>query len=188
VNIETAHLPVTLLRLILVVLGFLGTPGSVRGIAETCGDQRDVIIREYSDLRLDFVPGCVSFTKSVPRGEITFRQLNSGDYDRAIIHADLLSGLHCIRKVEKMTLKITSGYRNPKHNVSVYMNLAQSSKLTLNSWHTRGDAADLGAGAPTWESLASFGHQCKACVEPLRLSTANHVHVDWRSAPCPSNW
>lgn len=169
----------------LVVVHFLTPPleqpVARAATASPCNDDRDTLITEYSDYRVNLRPACADFTRDAHSAHFTFNELNGGDYPWAILRGDLLSGLEAIRERNgNVPLTINSGYRNPRHNAGIRGAARQSQ-------HMYGTAADLASTVTTWQILHDHAKACNACVEPLDVSGPGHVHVDWRGR-CPSRW
>lgn len=148
---------------------------------DTCNDERDTIVKEYTDLGVDFQPTCGDFTQDAHSANFSFAELNSGDFSWAILRATLLTGIEKTRSNNgDSALTVNSGYRNPKHNATI-------PGSAPNSRHVHGDAVDFQSSADTWDSLRKAGKDAGACSEPQDLSGTGHVHLDWRGT-CPAGW
>lgn len=166
----------------------------------SCGDERDQIIAEYRKYKVvsvdgdPFVPDCGDFTKSAHSQLFSFKQLNTGDYSWALIRGPLVSpagspGLDEWAKQIGRDVTITSAYRNPKRNFSIYKKHGEKKKFTHGSRHMLGDGVDIlnrdhtleeykkllkaamAAGADWWEDAEGKKGPCKLQC----------FHADWRN-------
>jgi peptidase M15-like protein len=154
----------------------------------TCGDDRDEIIKEYVDYKVNMTPACTDFTQSAHTQYYSFDDLNTGDYDWAILAPPLIVpqsagyGLDAWAFfIGVQTLHhVNSGYRNPAHNKEV--------GGAKNSRHMYGDATDLQnvtRSKKEYNALAAAAHAANAdYIEPLTGPCKKGcVHADWRKHP-----
>lgn len=146
---------------------------------QTCGDERDAIIGEYSNRA--FKPMCSSFTTSLPASSsFTFSQWKSTahtNHSHAVLRPVIVMNAESVMAwADLSTWWLVSGYRCP---------LAQSAvSSALNGRHIYGDAVDidtpgLDESAELWDHIKGFADQAGACVEP-RSMASNHIHMDYR--------
>jgi hypothetical protein len=99
-------------------------------------DEVDRARDEYVKGNRPIPPGS-AFTASKASPNFTFAELNSGEYNWAVISDRLLQGLEAVRTlVGGKPLSIGSAYRNPRRNDSLPNSVP-------NSRHQYGDAADV---------------------------------------------
>jgi hypothetical protein len=156
-----------------------------RAAVSGCGDERDTIIKEYTDNGVAWTPGCADFSQNAHSDHFTFDEFNvSGDYSWAIVEASLTIpdsssyGLERWRKEYGASRIINSAYRNPKHN-----NQVGGAK---DSRHMYGDATDLRNESRTedeWSNMQAAATRAKAdYIEPRNgPCDIGCVHADWRS-------
>jgi hypothetical protein len=137
-------------------------------------------LRDEYAVRARPVPFPSEFTATAHTAHFSFRQLNTGDYNWAILRNVLLANLEVI--YEKMTAS-----NLPVQLNSVYRNPARADGL---SRHQYGDAVDLqvfdnnhdGNLGDDWKQLAALVQQTRpSYLEPMAQSGAGHVHLDWRN-------
>jgi hypothetical protein len=152
-------------------------------VAVQC-DERRYIIKEYVVYKVNYVPLCAHFTKTVSSPNFAFAVLNTGDYGWAIIKGSLLNGLEATLANYGLPMTLNSAYRNPDRNARI------TPKGAAQSRHMYGDAADIASNSSNWATLRAAGKAAGACAEPLSISGFGHVHVDWRptGGVCPLNW
>ncbi|MFZ2412146.1 MAG: D-Ala-D-Ala carboxypeptidase family metallohydrolase [Candidatus Methanoperedens sp.] len=154
-----------------------------RYTGNSCGDERDNIIKEYQDYHIAFIPVCDNFTQSASSANYSFRKLNTGKFLWALVRRPLVVPAWEGNGLDEWILyigeihKINSAYRNPAHNANV--GGAKSSR------HLFGDAADLKNVTRTEEEhdfLARMAAYADAdFVEDLKGPCGKGcVHADWR--------
>ena len=141
-------------------------------------DDIDKLRQEYVDYNVT-VPKRKEFT-SVRKVTVSNRTglLNYGNYNFAIITSKLTMGITGLKRTLGSKFIITSGYRNPKKQVTQL-------RKSATSRHCYGDAVDIGTYPKSdkeWKKIAKL--VCNSTpkpswVEPMYRSTNNHVHVDW---------
>lgn len=154
-----------------------------------CGDVRDTMIQEYLNYHVALTPVCISFTQSVFSfvTHFTFGEMNSGDYNWAILTLPLQDGIENTRTdYGNQSLTVNSGYRNPAHQCAI--DAGAGRRCTINSSHVMGAAVDFASNSGTWAGIAAAGKAATACTEPEVQSGSGHVHLDWRRSPCPYGW
>ncbi|MGE0129646.1 MAG: D-Ala-D-Ala carboxypeptidase family metallohydrolase [Blastocatellales bacterium] len=155
-------------------------PTASYAVEQLCNDTRDTIRIEYQTYNVAFLPVCEDFTQDAHSAHFAFNELNSGDYNWAIIRNVLLTGLENTRtNYFDLPLIINSGYRNPARN--------SVAGGAINSRHVYGDAADIASNQSDWQGKSTAARLAGACIEPVEQSGFGHVHADWRG-PCPAGW
>jgi peptidase M15-like protein len=157
--------------------------GGTKSASGVCSDERDRIIKEYVTDKIPLVPQCSDFTRDAHSEHFSFKELNGGDFNWAILRPSLLKGIEETRANFGESLTVNSGYRNPFHNDTL-----RSQGSWPDSPHVHGNAADFQSSEGSWEKLKTAGKQAGACTEPESMSGSGHVHVDWRGGQCPVNW
>ena len=112
------------------------------GATYTTQDQRDQIRQEYIDVERNGqhasrVPNRSEFSNGGGSPHYSFNDLNSGDYTWAIVTQGLYNGLEATGAILRNYEDLSSGYRNPIHNVNT------NPPGAINSWHIHGRAADI---------------------------------------------
>jgi hypothetical protein len=149
-----------------------------------CGDQRDDIRREYVTHRVNLRPACQDFTQTRHGTYFTFNELNTGDFNWALIRDPLIVnevnnyGLNRWRLEYGGPRIVNSAYRNPARNARV--------GGVATSRHMHGDAADLRNVTQTvneYNSMAQAAGRANAdFIEPLNgPCMLGCVHADWRN-------
>jgi hypothetical protein len=158
-------------------------------------DQRNAIIAQYIKYQVALTPSCGDFTQNPqPSPNFSFGMLKSPTADWAILRSVLLTGLENILKSYGMALTINTvgfphrGYRTPQDQYDVDTSASPPRQYNVKGPHQFGIAADIDSNAGTWDDIKAAAKKAGACVEPIQSSLAGHVHVDWRSARCPTNW
>jgi hypothetical protein len=189
--------------------GFLQNQGAGKSASATasvaataCGDQRDLMIAEYS-LPQNLVtlrPTCPDFTQTSPSSNYAFvgpgwpssgsNYLNWSTYRSwAILRSYLGSNLDAlVSSGPPFGIVILSGYRNPAKQQTYW-------KGTRNSRHTYGDAVDVNTyrSNAQWQLMHDFVRGAAAgvyaCIEPIAQSSNNHLHMDWEPwSACPAKF
>jgi T5SS/PEP-CTERM-associated repeat protein len=175
-----------------------------------CGDDRTDLIGEYANVRAmdvwrggSFVPNCGDFTDNASglvQPPVSFADLIQGDdytvanghnHNWALVRGPLyIDGSYGAKKLyDDLFVQfdvrpvVTSGYRNPVHNLAV------SKKAGRTSRHMFGDAIDFDNPLKTEEHceemaavtlLESFLPVLEPC--PSTQAEGYHLHAEWRVA------
>lgn len=153
---------------------------------DACGDERDLIAREYSLIgRPPIEPSCRDFTSSGGSAHFSWAELNdnwsggSGHAYYGLVNTRLTNGLELTRfYYNNRRIRLSSGYRCPHGNRAV--------GGVPNSWHMAGRAADMkGLDVLIWDEtafnelwLAAF---MAGASELNRYNdyTYHHLHAMW---------
>lgn len=153
----------------------------------------DVLRQEYADFGIP-VPAARDAKTSAEVAGLTrfgWSDLNKGDYGVAVLTPVLLSKLGELDAKAGGTLSLSSVFRNPAHH-RYHISVSGGSATASLSQHQYGTAVDIRTyrNAKNWAHLRDLAKTAGACAEPLKISTTDHVHADWRTgAPkCPPGW
>lgn len=146
-------------------------------------DEIDRLRQEYITYNVA-VPKRNEFVNSVAGSSYSFAELNFGEYRYAILNSRMIAGLEGVKNSLGSKIVVTSGYRNPKKQVTTIGGSA-------NSQHCYGTAIDLRTSnnQALWNKVAKAACQAGAnWVEPQAQSTLDHVHADWRGTNVGSSY
>lgn len=153
----------------------------------------DVLRQEYVDFKIP-VPGAGDVKTAADVAGLTrfaWSELNQGDYGKAVLTSLLLNKLGEVEADAQYRLTLNSVFRNPAHQRH-HIDVSGGGSPAPVSQHQYGTAVDFHTprNVRVWADLRDVVKRAGACAEPLRISTLNHVHADWRpGAPqCPANW
>lgn len=149
----------------------------------------DTLQQEYEDFGVD-QPGETSARTNLSVGGISWNQLNRGDYSIAFVDNRLIGGLEQLQGLVPFVVTLSSGYRNPVHH-RYHIEVSGGGSPAPYSIHQSGLAVDIQTGGDRarWEQLRRTAWGLGACVEPMTLSTVDHVHADWRPlTQCAPAW
>lgn len=144
----------------------------------------DTMRQEYFDYAVNEVPDSADRADSATTRVRHFEwdELNHGDYlEVAFLKTGLTTRLTDLRDSVNSALPLTSTYRNPVHH-RFHIVRRPGEEVALQSNHQSGNAADIRTASDTtrWTLIAKYAKLVGLCVEPMRESSVNHVHVDWR--------
>ena len=142
------------------------------------------IIQEYTTYGVTLNPDCADFTQTAHSVYFTFSELNTGDYQWALIRLPLTVaassgyGLDAWRTNYGSSRIVNSAYRNPARNAAV--------GGAPQSRHMFGDAVDLrnqGGTLAEWNAMVAAATTAGAdFIEPQNGPCALAcTHADWRS-------
>lgn len=150
-----------------------------------CGDERGNIIEEYVSRGVNLQPSCSDFTTSASSTYFSSSEYNHNGYHHYYIsRSSLRSGADATRTNYGGLLVVTSGYRCPDKQCDINCGAIGGGR------HMHGDAIDFASYSSdaTWDAIADAADSVAgSCIEPMSVSTNNHVHVDFRPS-CPSGW
>jgi probable HAF family extracellular repeat protein len=184
-----------------VVGQYLDSSGNRHGFLAQlpCGDERDLLLAEYPQYNISFLPSCTQMTATAHSNYFRFSSINypcrsqePAEYGHAIIAKSLVSpassgyGLDAWRVDYAGPRTITSGYRDPKQN--------SGCGGATNSPHLFGQAADFanrsystncGTGTAClkeWSAMVSAARKAQAdYIEPVAGPCGHKcTHADWR--------
>lgn len=155
--------------------------------------EADVLRQEYLDFDIP-VPAASDLKTAADVAGLTrfsWPQLNQGDYSTAVLTSTVLAKLNEIDVVTGYAMRLTSVFRNPAHQ-RFHIDVSGGGPPAPHSQHQYGTAFDVATfrNLVTWNRFQKAAKAAGACTEPLKISTLNHVHADWRAgAPaCPAGW
>lgn len=169
-----------------------GTAVTAKGTVEdtwtsaaiTCGDERDALIKEYADKKVNLKPYCQNFTQSAGSSNYSFSDFNTGDYGWALVRNPLTvatgDGLNSWVTAIGSAKPINSSFRNPARNAKV--------GGAAQSRHMYGDAVDLKNETRTEKEYNTVAAAAKVAgadyIEPLTGPCGKGcIHADWRTHP-----
>jgi hypothetical protein len=187
---------------------FAGGNQSSSGVSPLCRSDLNQFLQEYVTYKAGFMPTCQQFWSEIQyssnRNEVffPFNVMNQDDIKAddhpnwALLQSSMLNGIMMIELVNGGPIAITSAYRSPLVQNNLDQNNIQAGKQKVASPHSRhlhGDAVDIATyrNDTTWFSMKQLvrNNIANVCIEPLRFSTNNHLHVDWRPwSMCPEAW
>lgn len=184
------------LRFVVTATATSEQPNVVSAPVTVVQSEVDALREEYFEYRIK-LPDPSWFTQSATRGPpFTIDALNFGDYSWSVVDPTLPGKLRQIQTLAGRTLRLTSGYRDPMH-YWWHVKPSGGQPHHLFSPHQYGIAADIDTGRDDtrWTSLRvnAWHTTPAACVEPMAVSTNNHLHVDYDRLPtigvaCPDGW
>lgn len=150
----------------------------------SCGDDRGVIIGEYHEYGVNYVPSCGDFASSGGSTHFSWSELNGGFSNGnphspyGIVSGALTSGLESTRSnYDRGGINLSSGYRCP-HGNSAVAGKAQS-------LHMQGRAADMKSSDHPWTedefNLLREAAELTSPEESLYWDTYSdhHYHAAW---------
>jgi hypothetical protein len=152
---------------------------------EPCDPVVLAILQEYPARGVAFAPTCSDFTTDANSDYFIHSEYNhNGFHTWAIARQTLRTGADGTRVSYNAPLIVSSGYRCPDKQYGI------NPGAIVGGRHMNGDAIDFDTGdsQTVWDAMKIAAKANGACVEPITMSTVDHVHADWRGT-CPnSNW
>ena len=152
-----------------------------------CSAEKNQIIDEYRDFRVNLTPACTDFTRSAHSSYFSFGELSvNSPYTWALVREPLTVdksggyGLDKWRDVYGSPRIVNSAYRSPRKNSSV--------GGATQSRHMYGDAVDLrnvSGSDEEYNAMVTAANTAKAdYIEPVSGPCRKAcVHADWRNTP-----
>jgi Peptidase M15 len=149
-----------------------------------CGDERDAILKEYVEKKVNLTPACTDFTQSGRSQFFTYKQLTVNErYTWALLRGPLT-----VTKEKGYGLdKWREEYGAPRITNSVYRSPVKNEAVggAPQSRHMYGDAADLRNQSGQdfeYDAMVTAAQRAKAdYIEPVSGPCKKAcVHADWR--------
>ncbi len=161
-------------------------------IARVGQDERDQLRQEYVDMGKQTIPERNDLISYLKTKHFNLDEFNSskktggGKYEYVL--CKILDKIENVRsKAGNVSMKISSGYRNPHKQATL--------SKAKEGLHMYGLAADIrrddfdGDGDKDendWKVIADAAKEEGACIEPMD-DAPTWIHMDWRGE-CPKNW
>lgn len=97
----------------------------------------------------------------------------------AKVDPELVAKLQAARDIYWKPMRITSGYRCPRHNKAV--------GGVPNSYHVQGQAADVLCSPGDWDEMVS-AFESAGFLRIGQYRNKGFIHVDVGSSPSPATW
>lgn len=153
--------------------------------------ERDALRQEYLDYQMP-LPNAAWITSALaPGSPFSFDELNQGEYaNLAVIDPQLILNLTSLKNDAGYAFSFSSCFRDPIHHRQ-HITVSGGGTPVPRSNHQYGVAADIRTfmDRTRFRALRVKAWDLGACVEPPRISTYDHLHVDWRPpADCLGDW